>query len=434
MKENKIELTEKQALGVKMIKEFLTTPVIDGDINSKVFVIQGQAGTGKTTMLREALADIISAETHLNFESVKNVYEADLFTNGPLGCVGVTVAHKAKKVLNMSIPICCTYASYFGLVMSIDDYGNKIFRESPNIKTKNNALFRKTHNVAVHDEISMHDLNMINHNLSNTPFDTKIILVGDPGQLPPILENDENPSDDDSPAFHLFQNKIILDQKVRQTIGNPIIELTDFIYSKIFKPDLSITDLNEVLGVMASPKFNEGIGYAMVKFTEFLPIYTSLTKDFLDSKVVAYRNDTVKMYNQIIRDYVNHNPIEKIIPGELIYMNDTFVLNTKTMFYNSDEYIITSTTLLTHEGVECYQSFVDRDKHPHLNTSQNTYMLIPTEDGEKELRRLTVYFDREIAAQPYGSQQRKIAQSLKYKFLDKFAKISYGYCYTSHKS
>lgn len=109
----------------------------------------------------------------------------------------------------------------------------------------------------------------------------------------------------------MFQNKIILDQKVRQTIGNPIIELTDFIYSKIFKPDLSITDLNEVLGVMASPKFNEGIGYAMVKFTEFLPIYTSLTKDFLDSKVVAYRNDTVKMYNQIIRDYVNHNPIEK---------------------------------------------------------------------------------------------------------------------------
>mgnify|MGYP003457808998 FL=1 len=422
-------------MGIQMIQRFLSEPVIQNDLNSKVFVIQGQAGTGKTTMLKLALQDIISNESHLSFESINNVYEADLFTNGALGCVGVTVAHKAKKVLNRSIPICTTYASYFGLIVNIDDYGNKKFIPNPNKKTQNNALFRKTQKVVVHDEVSMYDLDMINHILSSTPFDTKVILVGDPGQLPPINENEEFPTDEDSPAFTIFQNKIILRKKVRQTEGNPIIELTDFIYEKIFTVNgVTQNELNEVLNLMSIPKFNEGIGYEMVKFKEFLPIYTSLTKDFMDSKIIAYRNDNVNFYNNLIRNYVRNNPSEKIIPGELIYMNDTFSIDQKTKFYNSDEYIISAENKLSHEGVECHQAFVDGSLHDHLNTSQNTYMLIPTHEGQKELDRLMVYYNRCISETKYGTMERNIAYSKKFKFLEKFANISYGYCYTSHKS
>ncbi len=406
------------------------------DINTKVFVIQGQAGTGKTTMLRNALADIIGNETQLSFESVKNIKDADMFNpNGSLGCIGVTVAHKAKKVLNKSIPICATFASYFGLIMSIDDYGNKTFVPNPNPLTHKNALFRKTHKVAVHDEVSMYDLDMINHTIMNTPFETKIIFVGDPGQLPPINENEENPTDEDSPAFYLFQNKIILDQKVRQTEGNPIIELTDYIYENIFNPyGVSQHQLNNVLKRMLIPKFNDGVGYDVLSYDKFLSVYTNITRDFTDSKIIAYRNGNVDFYNDTVRNFIYNNPQNKIIQGELIYMNDTFSLDRKTTFYNSDEYIIQKENIFVHEGVECHQAFVDGSKYSHLNLSQNCYMLIPTFTGQLELNRLMIYFNRCIEDTQPRTQERKIAYAKKYKFLEKFAKVSYGYCYTSHKA
>lgn len=253
--------------------------------------------------------------------------------------------------------------------------------------------------------------------------------------MPPVNENEEFPTDEDSPAFVIFNNKIILRKKVRQTEGNPIIELTDFIYERIFtQGGVTQQQLGEVLEKMSIPVFNNGIGYEMVKFKDFLPIYTSLTKDFMDSKVIAYRNDNVNFYNSVIRNYVHNSPVEKIIPGELIYMNDTFSHDQKTKFYNSDEYIITAENKITHEGVECHQAFVDGSLYDHLNTSQNTYLLIPTFEGQKELDRLLMFYNKSINETKYGTIERNIAYSKKFKFLEKFANISYGYCYTSYKS
>lgn len=172
------DLTKEQAKGVQQIKDFLKAPINYDDPNTRVIVLQGQAGTGKTTMLKIALEDIIASEAGLSHESIQNKFEADLFNKGMLGCIGVTVSHKAKKVLSNSIPICTTYASYFGLMMKYNEFGDQIFTRNDNPKVLEKALCNKPHKVAVHDEVSMYDKEMIEYLLKNTDPITKIILVG----------------------------------------------------------------------------------------------------------------------------------------------------------------------------------------------------------------------------------------------------------------
>jgi ABC-type cobalamin/Fe3+-siderophores transport system ATPase subunit len=172
------QLTEEQKIGVQRIKEFVNSPIDLNDYRTRVLVLVGQAGTGKTTMLRNGLEEVLQVDENIAHESIKTRYDADLFNNGVLGCVGVTVAHKAKKVLNRSIKITTTYAGYFGMIQDNDEYGNKIFVPNPDLNKRNSSLHKKPHRVAVHDEVSMYDADMINYVLANTDPLTKIILVG----------------------------------------------------------------------------------------------------------------------------------------------------------------------------------------------------------------------------------------------------------------
>jgi len=425
------DLTKEQAKGVTQIKEFLKLPIDMDNPDTRVIVLQGQAGTGKTTMLKIALEEIIASEAGLTHESIQNKFEADLFNKGILGCIGVTVSHKAKKVLSNSIPICTTYASYFGLIMKYNEFGDQIFVPNDNPKVLDKALCNKPHKVAVHDEVSMYDKDMIDYLLKNTDPITKIILVGDPGQIPPIKQADEQTgemSDEDSPAFTMFSNKVILTEKVRQTKGNPIIELSDLIYNEIFGSHNLTLALNE----MAKPKFNDGIGYEMLPSNKFLEKYINITKDFMDSKIISYRNDTVDMINRTIRNFVYNNPMQTIIGGELIYMKNTFSTDRYTKFYNSDEYIISNVQEVTHKDVPCYQAYVDRNNYPHLSKSQKCYLMIPTPQGDTVMKQKIWFFDKTIReADNYNYKMAAIARKM--KFLEEFSQVSYGYCFTAHK-
>lgn len=429
-KEKEIFLTEEQKKGVSQIKEFLETEVQEDDINTKVKVIQGQAGTGKTFMLRHALEDIISPDRGATRDSINNTYEANLFTPGTLGCIGATVSHKAKKILSESIPIVTTYASYFGLDIEYDDFGNQNFVLSKNENKLSKALFHKPHLVSLHDEVSMYDDVMLNHVLQNVPFKTKVILVGDPNQLPPIKNKGNDIYDDsDSPAFTLTGNNIILTKKVRQTEGNPIINLSDEISKEIF----GNCDLNRILHLMVKENIIDGKGYTTISYNDYLEKYVSLSEDYLDTKIIAYRNNRVNFYNNQIRNYIYGNPKFMYIDKELIYMNETFRLDNKRIFYNSDEYILEEISVVEFYGVECYQCFIDGKKYPHLENTQLPQLLIPTERGRLRYNEVIKNYDNKIRQEPPGVKRRAMI-ARKFTFINKFANVSYGYTLTAYKS
>lgn len=426
------QLTNEQKIGVQKIKDFLKLPINIDNPLTRVIVLKGQAGTGKTTMLKLALEEVLETDKNIAHESVKTRYDADLFNQGILGCVGVTVSHKAKKVLNRSIPITTTYASYFSMIQDNDEFGNRKFVPNPDINKRESALYKKPHKVVVHDEVSMYDEDMLNYILANTDPITKIILVGDPGQLPPIKETGEDGylTDEDSPAFEWFkETMIVLTEKVRQTKGNPIIELTDFIYEQIFTEQ----NIGLVLELMQNSKYNDGIGYRMLQYRDFLKEYTTVTQSFLDSKLLAYKNNSVNFYNKTIRDFIYKNPSKKIISGELIYMNETFQFSRFGFLYNSDEYIINDVDIVTENEVECYKCYIDPSLYPHLKNEKAPFFLIPTENGQKQYDK-SIFFMKKFINEQKNAQLKRKAWARYFSYINKFSKISYGYCFTAYKA
>lgn len=423
MSERKIEkFTPSQEQGINKLTEFLNKPITN-DINSRVFVLKGKAGTGKTTMIRYALKDYL--EDDASYAEAGSVFAK---TNNVLG---VTLSHKAKEVLRGSIPDVTTFAAYFGMKQIYHEDGSIEFK--PDQFSLEKARCNEPIPIIVHDEVSMYDISMINLIIEKTNKNSKIILMGDAGQLPPI--NTEG--DKDSPAFTLFMNQHELVERVRQTEGNPIVDLSDIIYEEIFGNQ----DLNRVLTrIEAEPVLVDGLGYDKLSYQDFLQFYKECSKDYRDAKVTAYRNTQVDMFNNSIRNFIYQNPDQMYIKGELIYMNETFrtpIPGTDVpmfTFYNSQEYMVEITSEKEIMGIKAYSLFINKDTYPNKRDLQRTeqpHMFAVSEKGKTDYN-TQVFLKRKYALEAKGTHA-KLKWKNYYEFINKFAQISYAYCFTMHK-
>ena len=168
------KLTPSQQIAYDKIRDFIKKP-IGNSFNDRVLVLTGEAGTGKTTLLKHALKELI--EDDLNYDQ----YDEDDFfsdiTNVVPNVMGVTVSHKAKLRLQNSIPNACTYAGYFGLKPEYMFDGTIKFVKGKSIPGKTHP-HQMPFSIVVHDEVSMYDMNMINYLEEYTNSNSKIILVG----------------------------------------------------------------------------------------------------------------------------------------------------------------------------------------------------------------------------------------------------------------
>lgn len=417
----KIEnFTQSQEIGLEKLKAFMKS-------KDRVFVLEGKAGTGKTTIIRYALQKEIDADIA---NCSKDSDSTDFMFSTP-NVMGVTISHKAKQVLGNSIHLVRTYASYFGLKQRYEQDGTKIFVKDAFLsKTADCKLPVK---VVVHDECSMYDSAMIKNILEETAVGTKIIFMGDPGQLPPI----NSVGDEDSPVFNMFKNKHTLKERVRQTKGNPIIDLSDVIYNEIFNGK-SEKDLSIAYNAFKNEQIIDGKGFNTIYYQDFLKHYKGCSNDYLDSKVVAYRNDKVNTFNSAIRNFVHNKPDRKFIVGEIIYLNESYYHQNKGdrfvkwVCYNSDEYKIIDIKKDVIDKVDVYLLYVDKKGHQQLQDVNDPYIPVVAEEGEAHYKK-TCFFRRKAALEAYGGEAKK-KWKYYYSFVNKFGNVAYGYCYTGYKA
>ena len=422
------QFTPSQEICLEKLKRFLDKPVSRKDINSRVFRVTGKAGVGKTTIIKYALQREISED----FNNVnKNEISYDMF-NLP-NVMGVALSHKAKNVLSNSIHVCKTFASTFGLVQTYGQNGEIVFVKPPKreFKTLPCELPLKAF---VHDEYSMYDQSMLNYVLNDTNSAAKIIFLGDTAQLPPITSQ----NDEDSPVFYLKlsdDNQHELLERVRQTDGNPILELSDIVHQEIFGNQ----NLELVLDALKYEKTINGCGHSVLTYGNFLQDYKAISKDYTDTKVVAYRNDRVKNFNQSIRSYVHNKPDKMFIPHEIIYMNDTFTKEKKSgnrkmidfVCYNSDEYLINLVGEDVIDGIKCHILMIETKGHQHLLDAENVFIPVVMASSQAE-------FNKKCSALAhYAKTSDPMHKALKWKnfydFKNQFGDVAYGYCYTGHK-
>lgn len=408
MSESAIKLNEGQLEGAHKINRFMKS-------SERIFVLSGRAGTGKTTLLGHVFEKWIKADSQqINFikDDDKKTYSI----------IGIAMAHKAKNNLREKggIPYVNTFASAYGH----KEVYNPRTGEKDFIPDKDKIKFadcKKGFRVYIIDEVSMFNKKMLQLVLKETNMYAKIILLGDRGQLPQILEKEEVDHGQDSPVWDLQLPdycKHELKQRVRQTNGNPIVEMSDVIYKEIFQERPNI---NRVLDYLKKDRLlSNGQGILNINENDAYFMFKNNSIDYMDSKIIAYTNKTVNTFNTEMRNYVHGNPEEQFIKNEIIYMNDSYYgENTdgnRFAFYNSSEYLIRDVNHGEIEGIQVIYSELEDSKW------------MPIVKGGKGHWNHNIYEDRLLEL----SNQKKWKDFWAFKQL--FGNFSYGYTLTAYKS
>ena len=175
------DLTNSQKEAFAGLSEFIEAPITK-DINSRVAVLIGKAGTGKTTLIRLILDEYLESDRQFDRDEefgsdTKYGGSSMSFNFSSPKVQGVALAHKAKNVLANSIHFVNTFAGYFGLKEQYDESGKLKFIRDDYKMSRSNC--KKPHKVAVHDECSMYDAEMLATVTEETYHSAKIIFMGE---------------------------------------------------------------------------------------------------------------------------------------------------------------------------------------------------------------------------------------------------------------
>jgi exodeoxyribonuclease-5 len=369
--------TKDQEKALDALRKFLK-----GD--NKEFILSGKAGTGKTTIIKEL------------FVNKNNMI--------PSNVLGVTIAHKARINLSNSIPNSTTAAAALAMKIQYDEHG-KIFFVASN--KKNDFAPISCHKYIVFDEASMISIKLRNIILEKINKNAKVIWIGDFRQLPPIEEN----KDGDSPVFDI-KDRYELTEKVRQTEGDHIATLADFIAERID------TDCDLKWISYLTSKFNveDKKGYAI---TTQIGAMNSFIKNFKEKKNVrltAYRNKRINELNNIVRSELFPDNKELYVKGELLIANNQYTVDDDIIFYNGEDLWVRNVDKIKFLDLQCFSLDIGKDE-PAIVVAPESY-----EAHNKELNRL-----KAIAL-----KNNKL-WNMYYRYYDKFANVSYGYAVNNYK-
>ncbi len=277
-------LTDDQQAAQLVFTQFLLHP------KHHVMVLEGYAGTGKTTLVNRMLADL--PQTLAGAKAMtgdQNDWEVVL----------TATTNKAAEALSQMVEEdVSTIQKYLGLIVQ-KDYKAK--PPTARLVVKSNAE-PKAHKILFIDEASFVDDQLLRLIFEQTDK-CKIIFIGDPAQLAPVKSTK-------TPVFNAGFPTVRLAKVVRQAAGNQIIEVA--------------TGFRNTVNGAAWPKFKpngtEVIHLSRQGYNEAIKAeFDRQDWEFADSKVLAWTNKTVITYNEAIRGAVQGEP--KIQVGDYVVCN-----------------------------------------------------------------------------------------------------------------
>lgn len=416
-----IKLTAGQEAAKKAILNFIKTADAS---KGEYFTLTGKAGTGKTTLIQEVIREIAKDNPYQRF-------------------VVSALAHKAVQVIygktkkSSKFVSASTVASLLGMKL---DQETGLFKPAG----KNAKIKLKRDSILFVDEASM--LNEQNIKLlmdAAIRTDSKVIFLGDPGQLPPMRTGDlvKYGTDSLSPVFKTQKDEYSagLTERVRQGEGSPILDYADTFWNYSTtegQTDQRVDDedMSRVENAQGSIEFiNEQ------QADKIVPLFKQAVETNNPSliKVVAYHNKTVKQWNQIIRrkvygDEYSPNPL----PGDILMMTDTYNApasdDAKPLLFNSEDISVISTgPIRTVYRVQLMDATI-KDPRGKIITVP---LIIPTKENMDEFNNNKRLLWNE--AQKYKNTDRgkyKRALDMYWSYGTEWAHVEYGYAITSHKS
>lgn len=399
------DFTNSQLRALSELEKFATD-------DRKVLTLEGQAGTGKTYIVKYFL---------------DNIYNKPVCVTAP--------THKAVRVIEKATGRKgLTFHSLHGLRPNTDianfNINNPQFDPLAEAKISNYRL-------VIVDECSQINkgLDILNKNRAEL-YNTKILYIGDSFQLPPINETMSN----------TFNGNIIkLTEVVRQSEDNILLKLFP-----ILRNDISTGNTNFVKAIFENQNGlnDKKEGYLLLNkdnFDELLNIKFSNNK--LNNRFLAFTNDTVNKYNYFIRSLLNNSSniltkVDNTTAYKTIF--DEFLTPTIT---NSTDYIIRKIVNRTNDqNMNVY--FVDFVSE--FGEISNTVQIINHRDIDTYKRYIRLLSKlhynamtamagrRREAWKEYYNYKNSILSMvnipLEYKGIEVDKDLSYSYGLTIHKS
>jgi len=279
-----ITFNDQQFDGIHKMKTWLNNR---GD-DKNFFTLAGYAGTGKSTIVKKIL----------------DRYKGGVVVSAP--------THKAKKVvMRTTKKDGQTLHGLLGLRPDVD-----LDNFNPNDPKFNAIAIPKItdYNFVVIDESSMINqelYNMILEKVNGTRV--KVLYMGDPAQIPPVGERESVVfyQDADEKIFHQ------LTKIERQNDSNPLGLYYDALRNNLTDIDGGIKRISKM------NEMGEGIIFTVRKreFREaILNQYSNdeFKKDTDYCKLIAWKNDTVKASNHVIRQHLLENTQDIVEEGDLL--------------------------------------------------------------------------------------------------------------------
>lgn len=383
-----VELTENQKTVLENSLEILKT--------SNRLVITGKAGTGKTTLVKFLIQELKLNPLHRYKYSV---------------CSAPT--NKAVKVLRdkMDIEIdknrFCTIHSALRLKRDINPLtGAILFKPDP----YSEGVPLEKVSLLVVDEASMINSEILRYIENNAKINTKVIFVGDEGQLPPVGEPF-------SPVFHADYPILELTEIIRQTQNNPIIDLSRDL-SRIKR---KISNRIEIGGYLFSNDFSTVIStLSAVNGSDHL-------------KYLSWTNQDIDYVNKIVRENIYGSPA-KIELGESLIFNAPYGENFTNDEIKVLELSIEETPFTAYRKINPLYNIDNLDIPQYLeNTKRLKFYVV------NKTVRILHEDSEEIFEVMKKDMRKKCMEKLVnwrdfYAFVESFADIKYNHAISIHKS
>lgn len=337
------------------------------------FTLAGYAGTGKTTMIKKFIENILASD--------KRIFNKDICVTAP--------THKAKKVIEKSTGLISnTIQSICGIAPRID-----LDNFNPN-----NPEFGKRFNASINQYkiIILDEASMVNRYLFKMikklaiQYRVKIIFMGDIAQLPPINETVSSCFLTEEQVLKLYNEDIMNGIEPNKSIyvdvnGNDEVE---FIYGVNEFSQLTLVERqahdNPLMGLFdkmretinenssiilpSSNKVNSKGGYFYLdvpnefkaKLLEYFT-HKNFDKDVNFAKACAWRNSTVKSMNQMIRQEKFGANVSQIVVGDRLMAFHSVMdkSNRKYNLRNSEEYRVLDVMHKSEYGYTYFETLVE---------------------------------------------------------------------------
>lgn len=378
------------------------------------FLLSGQAGTGKSTIIR---------------------YIVRNYKKGSIG--GFTPTHKAKKILSQSLgnsaPV-STLAS--GLAIRLNETTGE-FQPDTYLRSRGEIPIREF-DLLIIDECSMIKDNLLEEIRDLKRQKTKIIFMGDKNQLPPVGQ------DDDSKVFEI-ENTYNLTEKMRQHKDSPIIQISDLFVDNldngclVHNPILSeyrvdYTDENSKSSVIWLTDENDAIDYYVKEYNKNINNPNHI-------KMVTFNNEnnknaqSVGSLNTKVREKLFGSNDEQFYVGELLVANDTYYKTKKSPvpeYETSEDLIVVDIKPhVFNDVVSVYSK--DRGARKLAVRYNVIYLTLRKENNTKIRVPVIANSDKDKFNDDIAELFKKDGQ-LAYGVQQLFGNLTYGYAISTHKS